>query len=180
MRAVGKGMAAGSLAVLMLLAACSRGEPELMNIGRGQTTPDEFAVLPNKPIEIPEDLETASLPAPTPGGRNLVDPTPNADAVAALGGNPALVARSGQIRASEGGLVQHASRYGVRPAIRQELAAADREFRRGKRGRPLERLFNVNVYYRAYEDQQLDKYRELNRWRARGVRTPAVPPEPVE
>jgi hypothetical protein len=40
----------------------------------------------------------------------------------------------------------------------------------------LERLFNVNVYFRAYQRQSLDKYAELDRFRRLGVRTPAAPP----
>ena len=34
----------------------------------------------------------------------------------------------------------------------------------------------MNVYYRAYEIQSLDQVRELERWRARGVRTESAPP----
>ena len=50
------------------------------------------------------------------------------------------------------------------------------EWRRDNNGRILERLFNVNVYYRAYEDMSLDQQAELWRWRKRGVRTPSAPP----
>jgi len=50
-------------------------------------------------------------------------------------------------------------------------------FRRGHKGRLLERAFNVNVYYRAYRKQSLDQYKELRRFRRLGVRTPAAPPE---
>ncbi|MGB8621497.1 MAG: DUF3035 domain-containing protein, partial [Paracoccaceae bacterium] len=74
-----------SLAAGLALAGCSRNkEPQLMNIRSSTSTPDEFAILPNKPIEMPQDM--AALPDPTPGGANRVDPTPEADAVAALGG----------------------------------------------------------------------------------------------
>ena len=41
----------------------------------------------------------------------------------------------------------------ARPGIRQELAAADLEFRRNNQGRLLERLFDVNVYFRTYRLQ---------------------------
>jgi hypothetical protein len=42
----------------------------------------------------------------------------------------------------------------------------------------LEKLFNLNVYYKAYEPLSLDQYAELEKWRARGLRTPSAPPEP--
>lgn len=157
------------------LSACSRDRtPELMNIRAQDGTPDEFAVIPNKPVEMPEDL--AQLPTPTPGGSNRVDPTPKADAVAALGGNPARVQRTGVAR-SDGGLISHASRFGVSPGIRQTLAEEDLEYRRRNDGRLLERWLNANVYYRAYSDMSLDQHAELWRWRRAGARTPAAPPQ---
>jgi len=73
-------------------------------------------------------------------------------------------------------LASNAGRYGITPEIRQTLADEDLEWRRVNEGRVLERLFNVNVYYRAYEIQSLDQVRELDRWRARGVRTESAPP----
>ena len=62
----------------------------------------------------------------------------------------------------------YATRYGVDPDIRPELAAADLEYRRDNRGRILERLFDVNVYFRAYERMELDQYAELERLRRAG------------
>jgi hypothetical protein len=163
------------LAAMALLAACGRGdrEPQLLNIR--SATPDEFSILPTRPLEQPQDY--ASLPEPTPGGRNLVDPTPKEDAVAVLGGNPAALSRAG-IPAGDAALVAHAGRFGVSPAIRPELAAADLEYRRRNDGRLLERVFNVNVYFRAYERLSLDQHAELERWRQLGVRTPSAPPDP--
>ena len=134
------------------------------------------AILPTRPLQLPEDL--ATLPAPTPGGSNITDPTPEADAVAALGGNPAALSRKG-IAAGDGGLVSYAARFGVAKDIRDVLAAEDLEFRSRKRGRPLERLFNVNVYYRAYLSQSLDQQVELERWRKAGVKNVGAPPDPV-
>ena len=170
-----RGMLAKRFAVLagfVVLAACS-GDPELMNINT--STPDEFAVLPTKPLEAPEDY--ATLPAPTPGGTNLVDPTPRADAVAALGGNPDRLER-GSIFAGEQGLLAHATRYGVPADIRATLAAEDLEWRRDNDGRLLERLFNVNVYYSSYRPMSLDQHVELERLRKAGVLTPSAPPDP--
>ena len=71
-----------------------------------------------------------------------------------------------------------ATRFGTSANIRQALAEEDLEFRRNNRGLPLERLFNVNVYYKAYEELALDQHTELARFRRLGVRTPAAPPDP--
>ena len=162
-----------AVALALGLAACSESDPSLMNIASNTGSPDEFSVLPTKPLVIPRDL--AALPEPTPGGANRTDPTPQADAVAALGGNPSRM--DGPSR--EGDVVTYASRYGVDPDIRASLAAADLEFRRDNDGRLLERLLNVNVYFSAYTEQSLDQHLELNRFRNAGVRTVAAPPDPL-
>ncbi len=162
------------LASLIFVTACSRGDPELLNIRqpRGEG-PDEFSVLPLKPLEMPEDL--AALPDPTPGGANRTDPSPEADLAQALGGNIEVLTRGG----TDGALLAYTTRYGVSPNIRAALAAEDLEYRRQNDGRLLERLFNVNVYFRAYEPQSLDQYAELERLRRAGIRTSAVPPQPL-
>ena len=162
---------------LSVVSGCSRNKaPKLLNITSSSSGPDEFAILPNKPLQAPSDFN--ALPPPTPGGGNRVDASPNADAIAALGGNPAAVSRG--IPASDGGLVNYASRKGRDSSIRRSLAADDLKFRRRKNGRVLERLFDVNVYFRAYRRQSLDKYAELERFRRLGVRTPAAPPRGIE
>ena len=148
----------------LALAACDDGR--LMNV-RTTGSPDEFAILPGKPLGRPESY--SSLPPPTPGGANRTDPTPLGDAVAALGGNPAGGVAGGDV-------VAYASRYGRDPAIRQELAEADAAFRARNQGRILERAFNVNVYYQAYEPFALDQEREADRFRRAGVPVPAAPP----
>jgi hypothetical protein len=155
-------------AMTLALAACSSGEPRLMNLRNTEDGPDEFAVLPTAPLEMPQDM--AALPEPTPGARNRVDPDPERDAVAALGGN---TARAGS---ASGGLVTYASRFGVSGDIRPTLAAEDLQFRTRRDGRILERMFGTNVYFRAYSAQSLDRYAELERLRRMGVRTPAAPP----
>lgn len=162
-----------ALAGLAALAACADESPQLMNIKTD--TPDEFRILPTKPLESPEDYTL--LPTPTPGGTNRVDATPRADAVAALGGNPDRLA-VGTIHAGEQGLLAHATRYGVPADIRGTLAAEDLEWRRDHNGRLLERVFNVNVYYNSYKPMSLDQHLELQRLRDLGVRTPSAPPDP--
>lgn len=158
---------------LMSLAACGKGdrEPILMNVTSDTNGPDEFAILPPKALELPEDL--ANLPEPTPGGSNLTDPNPNADAIIALGGNPA---KAGGIPSVDAALYARANRYGTEAGIRKTLASEDLEFRRKNNGRVLERLFSVNVYFKAYRKMALNQQLELQRWRQAGVRTPSAPP----
>lgn len=172
-------MARGTIAFAFIsafaLAGCGINdkEPKLLNIKSSSAGPDEFSVLPGKPLQEPPDY--AALPAPTPGGRNITDPTPDADAITALGGRGSLVERNGKLGA-DGALVNHASRFGLASGIRDTLAVEDLDFRRHHNGRLLERWFNVNVYYRAYKPMSLDRYLELQRFRRAGVRTPAAPP----
>ncbi|MCF3974201.1 DUF3035 domain-containing protein [Paracoccus salsus] len=158
------------------LSACG-GDPRLMNIESGQNSPDEFAILPTKPLSMPPDL--AVLPTPTPGGSNITDPTPRADAVAALGGNPARLADQG-IAASDQALVAHASRRGADPDIRATLAAADLRWRSRNARRPLEALFGTSVYLRAYRQMTLDPAAEQLRWQRAGARTSTSPVSTAE
>lgn len=163
---------AGLALSLLALAACSpRGEPILMHAGAQDRGPDEFSIVPTRPLEMPPSF--ASLPPPNPSGTNRVDPQPRADVARALGGSPAVALAGG---GADGGIVNHTSRFGRNADIRAQLAAEDLAFRDRNRGRLLERLFAVNVYHRAYQDMWLDKYAEVERWRRAGVRTPAAPP----
>ncbi len=160
---------------LTLLGACATrdSDPILMNAAQAHRGPDEFSILPTRPLQTPPDFNT--LPQPTPGARNLVDPDPRADAYAALGGRAQPA--TGGVPAADAALLAHTGRHGVDPAIRQQLAAEDLEFRQRNRGRLLERLFGVNVYHRTYgRAQGLDQHGEVDRWRAVGRRTPAAPP----
>lgn len=165
-----RGKATIALLAVLGLAACSSGTPQLMNLRTGEG-PDEFGIVPPKPLDMPENL--AELPEPTPGGSNRSDRNPEAEAIIALGGTPGA---AGGIPAGDGALYSHAARFGVESGIRGTLASEDLEWRRDKNGRILERLFNVNVYYKAYRTQRLDQQAELQRWRKLGLRTPSAPP----
>ncbi|MBC7165362.1 MAG: DUF3035 domain-containing protein [Roseovarius sp.] len=167
--------------VVMLLAAvivagCGGRDREvsLARIRHTGNGPDEFSIIPSKPLEMPEDM--ASLPAPTPGGPNRTDQNPQADGVAALGGNLA-VTQTEVPSAANAGLLAYASRYGRDPAVRQRLAEEDREIRR-RYGRVnvLRGILPGDDYVQAYEDQWLDAHAEERRLRRAGVRTPAAPP----
>ncbi|PWJ21992.1 DUF3035 domain-containing protein [Jannaschia seohaensis] len=161
-----------ALAVLaaITLSACERENPTLFNVRAQDRTPDEFGILPTRPLETPESFD--ALPPPTPGGVNRTDPQPQAEAIAALGGN---IDRG---VGADGALVAAVTRYGVEGNIRDRLAAEDLAFRRANDGRLLERLFSVNVYFDAYEPQSLDQHGELERLRRLGIRTVAAPPDP--
>ena len=95
--------------------------------------------------------------------------------MAALGGSPDRLNRTGQVR-GEPALMGHVTRFALTRNIRGVLAAEDYEFRKRNDGRLLERLANVNVYYRAYRRQSLDQEAELQRFRRAGAKTPSAPP----
>ena len=160
--------------VLLGLSACGGGRPGMLNLRGDKQGPDEFSVLPGKPLQAPSDY--ASLPSPTPGGSNLTDPTPNADAVAALGGNPAALSATG-LPVSDGVLLNHARRYGVEAGVREQLAAADAERREGSGLFPTFGNLGNARYYRIYSRERLDQARELERLRALGIKTPSAPPQ---
>ncbi len=150
------------------LSACSGGTPTLMNLRNTETGPDEFSIVPTRELELPADR--GALPPPTLGGGNRADPNPEADAIAALGGD---ITRA---NSADTGLLGYTSRLGVSADIRTTLATEDEAFRRANNGRLLERLFNTNTYFRAYRRQSLDRYAELQRLRNAGARTPSAPP----
>lgn len=176
-------MRAAHLAIFLALGAvalsgCSRmtgGEVRPLHDLRGNTgEPEEFAIVPNKPLTMPQSF--AELPSPTPGGANRTDQTPKADAVAALGGNPAAtVASPGTVGAGDGAIVNQASRFGRDADIRQTLAAEDSGYRRTK-GRFSWSIVPRDNYEAAYKRQKLDPYAWLQRYRSAGARTPSAPP----
>jgi hypothetical protein len=103
------------------------GTPQLMNLRNDEEGPDEFAVLPTAPLEIPAE-NLAALPEPTPGARNRVDPDPEATRSRRLAATRAAASGAGD-------LVSYATRFGVSGDIRPVLAAEDEEFRRRNDGR---------------------------------------------
>ena len=173
MRTVGWGLTLAS-AVLLVLTACGSADqaPRLMNLRASADGPDEFAIVPPKALTSPVDL--TALPEPTPGGSNLTDQTPEADAIVALGGRVPLAV--GGIPAADAAIANYAARKGRTADIRSILAAEDLQFRQSNQGRLLERLFRVTTYYQAYAPFALSAYDELARWRAAGVATPSAPP----
>lgn len=162
-----------ALLTLTALAACSGRDITLRSFQDSSGGPEEFAVLPNRPLEQPASYN--NLPAPTPGGANRTDLTPKSDAVAALGGRPAAMTPAG-VAQGEGTLVSYASRKGRDPAIRQTLAEEDRDFRSRQSFLTKIRLFQVDRYYQAYRRQSLDAQKTARAWRRAGAPTPTAPP----
>ena len=165
------------LGLAVALSGCGERDIGLRLVRNSGEGPEEFGIVPNKPLELPQNL--SALPQPTPGGENRTDLRPEEDAVAALGGSPARVRESGAVPRGDTALIARASRFGRDPAIRGELAAEDLEFRRRKS------LFTFKIvpqdeYNDAYRRLRLDPYRELDRFRRAGIRTPAAPPEGFE
>lgn len=156
--------------ILASLAACSnQGLVQLQSTSRG---PDEFIVEPKAELQLPDNM--TQLPPPTPGQGNRTDIDPVAGAVTALGGRPSDA--NAPIPASDGALVTAASRFGVTPDIRSELAVEDAEFRRKQARFTQFRLFNENLYGRVYSSQALDARDTAEAWRRAGARTPTFPP----
>lgn len=159
----------------LAIAGCGRGDRDvtLTRIKHKGDGPDEFTVLPTRPLQTPESYNV--LPPPTPGAGNLTDPNPVAEGIAALGGNPGATVATGVGR-SDGGLLNHARRYGINEGIRQTLAREDSEIRR-RHGRV--NIFNIGPnddYTNAYKRQWLDSHAEQRRLQRRGVVTPSAPP----
>ncbi|MCY4209231.1 MAG: DUF3035 domain-containing protein [Roseovarius sp.] len=168
------------LALMLALSACgtSKNEDGEVRLTRLKSTgegPDEFAVSPRKPLEQPEDLGT--LPRPTPGTANLADPTPKADAILALGGNPDAI-RQKSIPGRDASLVKYADRHGVDENIRTVLAAEDVEIRRRYGRVNVLRIFPTSDYNSAYTEQWLNAYEESERLKGKGINTPSSPPSP--
>lgn len=163
------------IGAFLVLAACGgRDRDFALTEFRGtREGPDEFAVLPSKPLETPADL--AALPAPTPGAANRTDQNPLADGVAAFGGNPAALAATG-IPAADSSIVRHVSRYGTDPGIRQKLASEDEAFRLRRWRLNRWKIDKRDLYNEVYKRDWLNAYAELRRLRDRGIVTPTAPP----
>jgi hypothetical protein len=165
-----------AVVALLGVASCAvidRDKP-LRDLSNNSGEPEEFAIVPNKPLVLPDSY--GQLPPPTPGGANRVDQTPKADAVAALGGNPARLVAGQGVAAGDTALIARASRYGRDSQVRQDLAAKDAAFRRSKS------IFNWSIvpdddYNRIYQRDMLDAYEWLRLYRRAGARTPTAPPE---
>ncbi len=160
------------LGVGLLLAACSsdKGIRQLSSNGDG---PDEFRILPNKPLEAPPSY--TALPTPTPGAENRTDLDPIGDAVVALGGSRKATHTS-SIPSRDSSLVNYTGRQGRAQDIRTSLATEDAQFRKSRGRFTNIRLTKSDRYNEVYKRHHLNQYAELYRWRRAGVATPTAPP----
>ena len=94
-----------ALIAVTFLAACeNKGLRQVTSRGDG---PDEFIVVPAKPLEQPDSL--SALPVPAAGGFNRADQRPLEDSIAALGGQ--RTSPNAQVPGSDAALVTPASRF---------------------------------------------------------------------
>ena len=160
-------------AAALLLGGCSREGQEQSVLERLNTAsddaPDEFMVLPRRPLVLPEDL--ATLPEPQPGETSRADLTPISDLQVALSG------RTGQGVPSSADAALLSAVGGVTPNIRAILAEEDADWRDRHKGRLLERLLLKSQEGITYRAMILDADAELRRLRALGIRVPQLPEE---
>ncbi len=161
------------MVVMITLAVSACSQTGLRDLRPAGTGPDEFLILPNKPLEQPSDF--SALPAPTPGGVNRTDTNPKAEAVAALGG-AATALDTSNVPSGDGALLTAASRHGVEANVRADLAAEDAKFRRRENRTARFKLFPVDRYKEAYRRQTLDARRTNRIFRNAGAVTPSAPP----
>ena len=162
-------IACALLAVTVLAACENKGLRQITPRGDG---PDEFIIVPAKPLEAPESF--TALPQPTPGGFNRGDQRPLEDSVAALGGQ--RTSPNAPIPGSEAALVNHTSRFGREANIRATLAAADADFRKRQSRLTQIRLFKEDTYNLAYRREALNPGRTADQFRRAGIPTPSAPP----
>ena len=160
-----------SFLIFFVITSCSESDPNLFSLKNLSDGPDEFALVTLREIQMPTDFSI--LPKPTLGGVNLTDQNPQEDVILALGGS--LTAKTNLTQEDDKLLEETASRFGVMENIRNELALEYMKFRTDNRGLLLERLVNMNVYFKAYSSMTLDSKQELERLSKLGVKIFAVP-----
>lgn len=162
------------LVTVALAAACNRGGSTgetrpLLNLRGSAVAPDEFLVVPQKPLEIPADM--ASLPEPTPGATPRAQIDSEAELLAALGGRDTGISA---VPAADAALVAAArSGAGDTSNIRAVLQAEDAAFR-ADRARRIAKLTEDARAGDIYDRMLLDALAELARLRALGIKTPSV------
>ena len=155
----------------MLLFSCGNTDPNLLTLRNSGNGPDEFALVTLREIEMPSDF--SKLPTPTLGGANLTDINPQEEVITALGG---VLQVADDTFENDKSLKEAVSRFGLVDNIKDELYLADKKFREENKGLFLERLVNMNVYFRAYSSMTLDSIKEMDRLSELGVKILALPP----
>jgi len=163
------------LSVALGLSGCAQdgnnGRP-LLNLRQSAIAPDEFLVVPQKPLETPSNL--SSLPVPDPGAESRAAIDFERNLMRALGGR---TSGASGIPASDVAIVNAArSSFGATDNIRALVRAEDQAFREARSGR-IERLAKKRLAATIYDPMLLDPKAELARLKALGVKTPAVLPQ---
>lgn len=145
------------------------------DLGLVSKGPDEFTVIKQKPLQMPNDV--AALPTPKPGARSLVEPDPAADARRALLGDQAAVpAPAAAPGASEQVLVKAAGADAADPNIRATLDEEAKDLAED------ERILDAWLGRDKPNEQPLDAAAEARRLaeQAQATKNPnlIVPPEP--
>jgi len=156
----------------LVLAACGEGGlVGALRTSGAVSTPDEFMVLPTRPLEMPQDF--AALPPPKPGTVNRVDYRPHVEAIAGLTGAPGPAGNAdGAVLVAQAGPRE--------PGVRQALAIEDVEWRNTHHGLLIPRLIAKDKATVTYAPMILDSAEEFERLRAAGVQQPAAPPSALD
>lgn len=183
-RSTARWLAGSGAAAVLLLSACGEREDErqrqglLRTIGLTQPPPDEFLVVERRPLQMPAAYN--ELPAPAPGTRNLVEPTPEADVTNLLKGAGTGTNVDTSDSAGEAELLARAGANEADPTIRETVNAEDSDAAE----RATNRYGLATVFGRRtsdpYAEEALDPDAENARLKREGVTTPAAPPPPEE
>ncbi|WP_143040251.1 DUF3035 domain-containing protein [Albimonas donghaensis] len=163
-------------AASVALAGCGGGRRAIGDaFGLTVESPNAFNVSPRAPLRLPSDF--AALPAPQPGAPSPLDPTPQADARAALAsaGAPsgAGVSPSPGELALLGGAGAEAAQPGIRETLEEEVDAS----KNSEYG--LSSLFGYATPD-GTEREVLEPREAAEEVRAQGARTPTPAPAPAE
>lgn len=143
---------------LVSLIACSKNS--------NSKGPDEFLVIPTKPLIMPDNY--SNIPLPILGMINRVQYEPRKDILRAFGGNPNLSA-SKKIKSNEIALLRVTTRRGVDQNIRKKLQTEDLALRKSHPLKVLERIAGKSNKSIAYKGSVLDIELELKRLRKLGI-----------
>ncbi|MEM7545544.1 MAG: DUF3035 domain-containing protein [Pseudomonadota bacterium] len=162
------------LAVVMA-AGCTVGSGQGQGIGASlglsKTSPDEFLVIANRPLQLPPSF---TLPVPTPGVASRVELDPLSDAHRALFNRPQPL-RLNTASIGESVLLTGADADGDNAVIRQVLAQEDPSA--GERQFGLTSIFGIPIPATLDDrDALLESQEENERLRSEGFLTPTAPP----
>ena len=172
------------LGAALALGACSAVGDPIEAIGGRAPAPDEFMVLPRKPLVVPPTLAAGpDLPAPDPGRPSPLEPDPEAAAVAALTGD-ATTARTaaGEVSAGEASLLTAARASSASPEIRVQLEEERIAAAEAEADAPYEPPTLGEMFFGSSDDEEapdpeivLDPIAESQRLQREGVATPNDP-----